>query len=133
MAFLICSPYIVEQLRSAKVFSLFGNILHQHLHLPAADHTFLFRDIVATDAEIALGYFIGLPESPIGEIEIRDSVFTVKEDAKPGKPAMLCGVEDMVKQGFLFENVGIVRFENVSIEGQSGKPIQTINVDEVIA
>ena len=94
---------------------------------------FLFRDIVATDAEIALGYFIGLPESPIGEIEIRDSVFTVKEDAKPGKPAMLCGVDDMVKQGFLFENVGIVRFENVSIEGQSGKPIQTINVDEVIA
>ena len=94
---------------------------------------FLFRDIVATDAEIALGYFIGLPESPIGEIEIRDSVFTVKEDAKPGKPAMLCGVEDMVEQGFLFENVGIVRFENVSIEGQTGKPIQTINVDEVIA
>ena len=57
----------------------------------------------------------------------------MKEDAKPGKPAMLCGVEDMVKQGFLFENVGIVRFENVSIEGQSRKPIQTINVDEVIA
>ena len=93
---------------------------------------FTFQNITAVNAEVALGYFIGLPEMPIGEIDIIDSSFTVKKDAKPGKPAMLCGVGDMAKQGFIFENVGKVVLHNVKATGYEGELASYTHVNEVV-
>jgi polygalacturonase len=92
---------------------------------------FTFENLTCLDSEIALGYFIGLPEQPIEEIVIRNSRFTVKKDAKPGYPAMLTGLEPMAKQGFLFENVRRVVLDNVKATGYSGKECRLTNVGKV--
>jgi len=57
----------------------------------------------------------------IKEININDSVFTFKEDAKPDKPAMMSFIEDHVKSGFVFNNVETVNLKNVVVKGQIGK------------
>ena len=44
---------------------------------------FTFNNIIAENSEVCAGYFYGLPEMFIKEININDSVFTFKEDAKP--------------------------------------------------
>ena len=38
-------------------------------------------------------------------------------DAEPFVPAMACGVEPMVRQGIIAQNVAVLDLQNVSIEG----------------
>ena len=82
---------------------------------------FTFNNIIAENSEVCAGYFYGLPEMFIKEININDSVFTFKEDAKPDKPAMMSFIEDHVKSGFVFNNVETVNLKNVVVKGQIGK------------
>jgi polygalacturonase len=105
--------------------------------LPVDDRTpyigsFVFDDIRASDAEWALGYFAGLPERPIGSIEIRNSTFTVKKDASKGRPAMMDGIGEMSRVGFVFDNVEKVVFDNVKAEGYDGEKLVLKNVGSLI-
>lgn len=104
--------------------------------LPIDDRTpylgkFTFERMKVVDSEYALGYFVGLPEMPIGEIEILDSSFSVRKDAGKGKPVMMCGIDDMSKEGFYFINVKKVRMKNVTAEGFVGEEKHFENVSEV--
>ncbi len=104
--------------------------------LPVDDRTpylgkFTFERMTCVDAEIALGYFAGLPEQPIAEINIIDSSFGVKKDAEEGVPVMMCGVDKMKKQGFYFMNVGKVNMKNVTTSGYDGEELHIDNVKEV--
>ncbi len=92
---------------------------------------FTFERMTCVDAEVALGFFAGLPEQPIKEIEIIDSTFSVKEDAKEGMPVMMCDVEKMKKQCFYFYNVEKVILHNVRNVGFEGEELHLENVCEV--
>ena len=94
--------------------------------LPVDDRTpylgkFVFERLTCVDAEVALGYFAGLPEMPIGEIVIKDSSFTVKEDAMESTPIMMCNVDKMKKAGFVFINVKNIEMDNVVASGYEGQ------------
>lgn len=89
---------------------------------------FLFERIHSTDAEVALGFFYGLPEQPIASITVKDSTFTVKADAKEGMPAMLCDVEKMKKRGFVFHHVKNVVLDNVTATGYEGELVEQNDV-----
>ena len=93
---------------------------------------FTFERMNVVDAEYALGYFLGLPEQPIGEITIKDSTFSVKENNEnKGRPIMACNVEDMKNEGFHFINVKKVNFSNVVAKGNVGEIENYVNVMEV--
>lgn len=92
---------------------------------------FTFENIKATDAEVALGYFIGLPEQKIGEINIVDSSFTMKENAEPSFPIMASNVDKMANSGFNFINVKKVKIKNVTSTSFKGEEFIFDNVDEV--
>ena len=94
--------------------------------------SFLFRDMECTDCEWAAGYFYGLTEQPIGSVTIENVRFTFKEDAKPGRPAMMDYIEDACKRGLYFNCVKKVHLKNVTMSGQNGDRLTTINTDEVI-
>ena len=94
--------------------------------------SFLFRDMECTDCEWAAGYFYGLVEQPIGSVTIENVSFTFKEDAESGRPAMMDYVDDSHKQGLYFNCVKRVHLKNVSMTGQVGDRLTTIQVDEVI-
>lgn len=57
---------------------------------------------------------------------------TFAPDAEPFVPAMACGVEPMVCQGIIAQNVKVLDLQNVVIEGQDGEELQLQNVDKVI-
>mgnify|MGYP002508729232 CR=1 FL=1 len=93
---------------------------------------FHFRDMVCTDCEWAAGYFYGLVEQPIESVTIENVSFTVKEDAEAGQPAMMDYVDKECKRGLYFNYVRRVSLKNVTMSGQDGERLITINVDEVI-
>ena len=92
---------------------------------------FTFRDMVCTDCEWAAAYAYGLPEQPIGEVNIENVHFTFKEDAETGRPAMMDYVEPECKRGLYFNRVRRVNLKNVTVTGQDGDRLITIDVDEV--
>ena len=92
---------------------------------------FLFRDMECTDREWAAGYFYGLTEQPIGSVSIENVSFTFKEDASSGMPAMMDYIEPECKRGLYFNCVKQVSLKNVTMSGQNGDRLITINVDEV--
>ena len=89
---------------------------------------FTFERIVATDCEVALGFFYGLPEQKIASITIKDSTFTVKKNARGGMPAMLCDLSPMAQRGFLFCHVGEVTLDHVSATGYIGEEVELKDV-----
>ena len=94
--------------------------------------SFLFRDMDCTDCEWAAGYFYGLTERPIGSVTIENVNFTFKEDAESGRPAMMDYIDNECKRGLYFNCVEKVHLKNVTMSGQDGDKVITINVGEVI-
>ena len=71
-----------------------------------------------------------------GTYTIKDGLieqsFTFKEDAAPGRPAMMDYIDNECKRGLYFNSVKKVHLKNVSMSGQDGDRLITLNVDEVI-
>ena len=93
---------------------------------------FLFRDMECNDCEWAAGYFYGLTEQPIDSVTIENVRFSFKEDASSGYPAMMDYIGKECKRGLYFNRVKKVTLKNVTMSGQNGDRLITINVDEVI-
>jgi len=94
--------------------------------------SFLFRDMECTDCEWAAGYFYGLTEQPIGRVTIENVSFTFKENAQQGYPAMMDYIDPECKRGLYFNCVKKVSLKNVTMSGQEGDRLITVNVDEVM-
>ena len=91
-----------------------------------------FKDIEATNCHAAAAYITGLPESKVTRLTFEDVHVTFSPDAQPAKPAMACGVEPMVRQGIIAQNVQVLDLCNVVVEGQDGEELELENVDRVI-
>ena len=91
-----------------------------------------FCDIEATNCHAAAAYITGLPESKVTRLTFQDVHVTFAEDAEPFVPAMACGVEPMVRQGIIAQNVKVLDLQNVVVEGQDGEELQLQNVDKVV-
>ena len=104
--------------------------------LPVDDSTpylgkFTFKRIKAIHSEWAAGYFYGLPERPIGEINIEDSYFSFKENTSKGCPAMMSFAPEVSKLGLYFNGVEKVNLHNVTLVGYEGERILATNVGSV--
>ncbi len=84
---------------------------------------FVFRDIVCVNAQVAAGYFYGLPERPIGSVTIENVSVAFAADALPGYPAMMSHIEPMCKSGWFFRFVDQVVLKNVEVTGQDGPAV----------
>ena len=90
-----------------------------------------FRNVTATEVSCA-GYFLGLPEKPIEQVEMENVTITCGMDAEPMVPAMACGVEKVSRKGIVAINVDKVVMKNVTITGQDGVKLECENVAEVV-
>ena len=88
-----------------------------------------FTNIKAENCHVAASFFYGLPEKKIERIELRNVEVSFAEDAKKGTPAMLSGMDECSKKGFLINNVETLVCDNVKISGQEGEAFETANVD----
>ena len=74
-------------------------------------------------ASAAAGFFYGLKEMPIQDISIEDSVIWMDPDGKPGKPAMMDGVDPVKGAGFILKNVSGIHLSKVMIHNCNGSMI----------
>lgn len=88
--------------------------------------SFTFRNIQCNDYEYAAGYFHGLPEQPIGSIEIDNVTFSAKADAGAGYPAMMCNIDEHSRAGLRFINVNKITLRNVTMTGYTGERVEIV-------
>lgn len=83
------------------------------------------KNIVCEESEQAATFFYGLPEQPIGLVDMENIHITFAEDAKPGIPAMMEGVGPLCRAGIFAANVKTLRLKNVRVEGHIGETLVT--------
>lgn len=93
---------------------------------------FTFRNMVCLDCEAAACYCDGLPEMPIKEVNLENIRFTYSEDARPSRPAMREFMEEFLRVGMYFDNVGRLSVKNVSFDGVVGDELIAKNIGELI-
>lgn len=88
-------------------------------------------NITARGVNAAAGFIYGLSELYIEDVSFTNIHIAMAEDAVPGIPAMMDGVEPMAKKGFFVSNAKNVLFENISFEGHEGPAFELENVIDV--
>lgn len=91
---------------------------------------FTFKNIKATNAHAAAGFFYGLKEMPIEAIRLENVKIDFTENPEPFIPAMMSFLEPQVKQGLQFRNVKAVQLKNVNIFGVLSEDIILENVEK---
>ena len=101
--------------------------------LPLDDSTPRVRSLMmerveARDCAVCAGYFLGLPESPIKAVLLRDVAISFAPDAQPGEPVMTAGIVPVARKGITAIHVDAMTLENVCIRGAAGLPVETEDV-----
>lgn len=79
---------------------------------------------------IAGMFFYGLPEMPIGDIQMEHIRISFAEDAEPGFPAMMDHIDPVKKMGVFAANVSRFLLNDVKIEGYEGDELTVRNVPD---
>lgn len=90
---------------------------------------FVFSNMVCKNLEYGLGYFLGLPESKIKEIVLKNISVSYLKNASSGSMAMTKENEKFRKIGIFAENVDRLILENVNF---LNKPSEKLIVKDVI-
>ncbi|AIQ20378.1 endopolygalacturonase [Paenibacillus sp. FSL H7-0357] len=90
-----------------------------------------FANITARQVHAAAGFLYGLAEQYISEITFSDIDISMAENAVPGRPAMMSGIQEMNNRGFYLGNVRGIRFRQVTIENHEGPAFYIENGEEV--
>lgn len=90
-----------------------------------------FADIRCRDAQAAAACFLGLPEKPIGLIEMTGVEVSFAQDPQPMAPVMCCGAEPCVRGGIQAENVATLRLTDVTLHGVAGEKLELRGVEKL--
>lgn len=74
---------------------------------------FTFEDIVCADVSYGVGFFLGLPESILKKVALRNISISYKSDAEAGEMAMTAWKEEFRHAGFVCENLEELALEHV--------------------
>ncbi len=98
--------------------------------LPVTEHTprirnILIDNVVAKGCKSSAGFIVGLPESHIGDVVIRNSSFSVEASSlEPKESEMYKGLPDVKEKGIR------VRFADISLENVVVEGVEKILVEE---
>lgn len=90
-----------------------------------------FANITARNVNASAGFIYGLSEQPVSEISFQNVAISMAENAIPGKPAMMTGIEEMTKSGFYIGCAENISFDHVSIDGVVGESYHVENSQEI--
>lgn len=88
-----------------------------------------FTNIKAENCHVAASFLYGLPERKIERIEFKNVDISFADNARTGAPAMLSGVEECRKKGFLISNVDTLICDHVKISGQEGEAFELSGIN----
>lgn len=103
---------------------------------PITDETPMFRrihfsNITARNVHASAGFIYGLAEQYVSEITFNDIDISMAENAIPGKPDMMTGLEDMKNRGFYLGFAKSVLFNRVTIGNHEGPAFQLEHCEDV--
>ncbi len=78
-------------------------------------------NVTAREAGASAGFFYGLPEMPIEDIELQNVSIHMAADARPDVPAMMDDLQPMQGRGIFCRFVKNVSFGHVRITGHKGE------------
>ncbi|TWE08448.1 polygalacturonase [Neobacillus bataviensis] len=92
---------------------------------PVTDETPMFRrihfaNITARNVHASAGFIYGLAEQFVSEITFNNIDISMADNAKPGKPAMMAGIEEMNNRGFYVGFTKDILFNRITIENHEG-------------
>lgn len=90
-----------------------------------------FMNVTARKVHAAAGFLYGLAEQYVSEVTFDGIDISMAEEATPGQPDMLSGLQDMQQRGFYLSNVREVRFSRVTIENHVGPAFYVENGESV--
>ena len=93
---------------------------------------FKFQNIKCIDTTVSAGFFYGLPEQPIEQIEFENVLVDMKDSDIYFHPAMMCDIDMVNRIGSVFNNVNKVILNNLNIYNQKGEMFVFNNVNEII-
>lgn len=88
-----------------------GTPAFRHIH---------FSQISAVDVKTAAGFFYGLAEMPLEDITLSDISISLSGGAEPAYPEMADDLPSLSQAGFFIRNARGLKFDRVSITGQTG-------------
>ncbi len=92
---------------------------------------FKFENIVCYDVSYGVGCFMGLPESMIQHITLKNIEISYKKDATAGEMAMTPFKENYFHAGFVLENVKKLTIENVHFLNEPSQKFIFKNVNQI--
>ncbi|MCC5895966.1 MAG: glycoside hydrolase family 28 protein [Alkalibacterium sp.] len=90
-----------------------------------------FANITARNVQASAGFLYGLAEDYLSEITFDTIDISMSDDAEPGVPAMMTGIEPVTHQGFYLGNVKDSSFRHVTIENHVGPAFYMENCENV--
>jgi polygalacturonase len=90
-----------------------------------------FSNITARNVHASAGFIYGLAEQYVSEITFNNIDISMAENAIPGKPAMMAGIEDMNNRGFYVGFAKDILFNRVTIENHEGPAFHVEYSEEV--
>ena len=94
--------------------------------------TVAFERVTAVGCKACAAYAMGLPEKPMKELIIRDSLFSFDPEAEPLVPAMALNVEACCRRGVIAKYLDRLVIHNVRMDGFDGEPLETTEVREIV-
>ena len=92
---------------------------------------FTFEDIVCNQVSYGAGFFLGLPESPLEKVTLKNVTISYKPCALSGEMAMTAWKEEFRQVGFVCENVTALELEQVLFKEEPSRKFILRNVTEV--
>lgn len=92
---------------------------------------FAFEDIFCHNVWYGVGFFLGLPESMLEKVALKNISVSYRPDASPGQMAMTAWKEEFLHMGFVCENVKLLELEHVRFQKEPDRKFILNNVTEV--
>lgn len=92
---------------------------------------FAFEDIICENVSYGVGFFLGLPESMLEKVTLKNISVSYRPDASPGEMAMTAWKEEFLHTGFVCENVTLLELDHVHFQGEPDRKFILKNVTEV--
>lgn len=81
------------------------------------------RNCMITRASACAGFFYGLPEMPVENVSITDTIISMEENASPAVPAMMKGIAPMSGKGIYMRFTENTVFRDIQVLGAEGKAL----------
>lgn len=128
------SPFVINAFYKAGNDELDDRFIREYRE--ATDLTpvfkeFTFEDISCENVSYGVGFFLGLPESKLEKVTLKNIAVSYKPDASPGEMAMTPWKEEFKQVGFVCENLKVLNLEQVSFQDEPSRKFILRNTEEV--